>query len=98
MNIHQIELNHGECLHLALKYTQEDGSPMDITGCTLDVMEASTTITAEFDITDASGGAATLTIADTGALALGRIDWMRLRLTRPDGCADTTPPIWFKVA
>lgn len=94
-----IEINRGECLRVQLTWQDEDGAPIDLTDAALSVTESSVPVTAQFTVLDALAGEAELHIADTDAFRLGRVDWLRIAMTPYGGtCADTTPPIWIRVA
>lgn len=96
-----IEVNKGECLRAEITWSNDDGTPIDITGRTLSIVEAYPTALAGGTVTatDAVAGKAELFItaeimADAGS---GRVNWLRLGMQLPGGCMDTTPRIGVEV-
>lgn len=95
-----IEVNKGECVHVQGTWT-DDAGPIDLTGRTLSIVEAyppaltGGTVT----LTDAVAGEFEVRIDNPIAAQLrsGRVNWIRLAMTLPNGCPDTTPQIWITV-
>ena len=96
-----IEVNRYECVAAQLRWTNEDGTPIDLSGRSLAVIEASpkALTQAVVTITDAANGEAELFISKelARALGVGRVNWLRLAMTLGDTCLDTTPHIWIQV-
>ena len=96
-----IEVNRYECVSAEIRWTNEDGTPIDLTGRTLSVIEASPAALTQavVTITDAANGEAELFIGreHARALGVGRVNWIRLAMSLGSTCLDTTPTIWIQV-
>ena len=96
-----IEINRGEGVRAEVRWTNEDGTPIDITGRELTISDAyPTALTGgTLTATDATDGRAELVIPAALAPTLGggRTNWVRLAMSLPGGEPDTTPPIWIAV-
>lgn len=96
-----IEIARGECLRVQGTWTNEDGSPIDLTGRTLSISEAypraleSGTVT----VTDGAAGEFEIFVdAETMAKAgMGRTNWLRIAMELPGGCPDTSERFWVEV-
>lgn len=96
-----IEINRGEGVRAEVRWTNEDGTPIDLTGRTLSIIEAYPASLADgtLEATDAVDGRAELVIPAALAPTMGggRSNWVRLAMSLPGGEIDTTPPIWIAV-
>ena len=97
-----IEVNRGECLRVQGTWTDEDGTPIDLTGRTLGIAEAhpraleAGTVT----VTNAAAGEFDIFISEEtmAAASSGRTSWLRLKMQAPGGCPDTSERFWVEVA
>lgn len=98
-----IPVSRGECLDEQGAWTDQDGTPIDLTGETITIFGAKPAALNGGTVTVLAGTGGLFTIhvdADLMALApLGRLSYFRLALSQaatPD-CPKTTPPIWINV-
>ena len=95
-------VSRGECLRGHLKWTDENGDPIDLTGRVLRIAEAypraleGGTVT----VTDASAGEFEIFIPEAvmASAGRGRVNWLRLEMELPGGCPDTSERFWVEVA
>ena len=96
-----IEISKGECLRVQGTWTDETGTPIDLTGRTLSISEAYPPALAggTVTVTDAAAGEFEVFIdAETmGKAGMGRVNWLRLEMTLPGGCPDTSERFWVEV-
>lgn len=96
-----IEINRGEGVRAEVRWTNEDGTPIDITGRELSISDAypAALLSGTLTATEAQDGRAELVIPAALAPTLGggRTNWVRLAMSLPGGERDTTPPIWIAV-
>lgn len=97
-----VAFSWGDTIEFVGQWTNEDGSPIDLTGCTPSVSEASHPVLQEY-------GAVTITTAATGwfrfrlpnsqrmTLEKGTSAWLRILLTLPSGDFDASDPIRIKI-
>lgn len=97
MGLPQLDINRGECLDLALRYVDENGLPIDVSGNVFSLTESPVGTIPVFVIGDAPAGLVNLSIMDTSMFRLGRLDWIRIGMLKLSGCMDTTPPIQVNV-
>lgn len=97
-----IQINRYECLEAQMTWTDDDGQPLDLTGKTISIIDASPrslkqgTVT----VTDALAGISELFIGRdlSATMGLGRSNWIRLCIGEDgNSCIDTTPQIWIEV-
>lgn len=97
-----IETQRGQSIALAITFFEEDegGDPLDLTGATLTVREASPAILldATVAITDDDAGECSLALSEAQAdqLGSGRVNWFRLE-AQFDAENVVTPKIWINV-
>lgn len=96
-----IEITRGECLRVQGTWTNEDGSPIDLTGRVLSISEAypPALMAGTVTVTDAEQGKFELFVdAETMTKAgMGRTNWLRLAMELPGGCPDTSERFWVEV-
>ena len=96
-----ITVNKFECVSAQGRWADENGSPIDITGRTMSIIEArpaelkAGTVT----ITNAENGEFEILIPSSIAakMGVGRVNWIRLAMSMGANCLDTTPMIWIDV-
>lgn len=96
------QIDYGETIDLTFLYTNDDGTPIDITGATISVFSSSPSVikdAAEITITDAAGGAARFVLHRDDALGLRRGNNNRFRIQAifADDSDDMTPDIYLQV-
>lgn len=96
-----IEITRGECLRVQGTWTNEDGSPIDLTGRTLSISEAypGDLMAGTVTVTDAAAGEFEIFVsAETMTKAgMGRTNWLRIAMELPGGCPDTSERFWVEV-
>ena len=97
-----IEISKGECLRVQGTWTDETGTPIDLTGRTLSISEAypAALTGGTVTVTDAAAGEFEVFVdAETMAKAgMGRTNWLRIAMELPGGCPDTSERFWVEVA
>jgi len=96
------QIEYGETIDLTFLYTNDDGTPIDITGATISVFSSSPAVikdAAEITITDGVGGAARFLLNRDDALGLRRGNNNRFRIQAifADNSDDMTPDIYIQV-
>lgn len=96
-----IEITRGECLRVQGTWTNEDGTPIDLTGLTLSISEAYPRALESGAVTVTDGAAGEFEVfvsAETMAKAgMGRTNWLRIAMELPGGCPDTSERFWVEV-
>jgi hypothetical protein len=96
------QIEYGETIDLSFVYTNDDGSPINLTDATISVFSSSPSIikeAAEVTITDAANGVARFLLRRDDALGLRRGANNRFRIQAvfgPDS-DDMTPDIYIQV-
>ena len=97
-----VEISKGECLRVQGTWTDETGTPIDLTGRTMSISEAypPALMTGSVTVTDAAAGEFEVFV-DAGTMAkagMGRTNWLRIAMALPRGCPDTSERFWVEVA
>lgn len=91
----------GECLSYQLEWRNEDGTPINLAGYELSILEAypAALKDGQHTATDAAGGVSELFIPATvmASAGRGRVNWLRMAVSVPGGCPITTPRIMVEV-
>lgn len=97
-----MEVSRGECLRAQGVWTDEEGTPIDLTGRVLRIAEAypKALDAGAVTVTDALQGEFEVFIpADVmSAAGRGRVNWLRIEMELPGGCPDTSERFWVEVA
>lgn len=97
-----IEINRGDHLRAEVNWTNDaDGTPIDITGRTLEVLEAypRALLSGTVTVLDGPTGKSELYIGEEAmaAAGAGRVNWIRLAMRLPSGDVDASPRIAIEV-
>lgn len=94
-----IYIDRDEPLTAALKWTDEDGNPLDLTGRSIEIIEAVPEVlyTATVTVTNAATGDASVSFGTGISQQLGRTSYMRFALTGVGTCIDTSPRLYVEV-
>ena len=97
-----VEISKGECLRVQGTWTDETGTPIDLTGRTMSISEAYPPALAggTVTVTDAAAGEFEVFVdAETMAKSgMGRTNWLRIAMELPGGCPDTSERFWVEMA
>lgn len=96
-----IEVARGECLRAEGAWTDDEGAALDLTGRTIRISEAypMALTDGEVTVTDATSGKFDIFIPAEvmSSAGRGRVNWIRVEMSVPDGCADASERIWVEV-
>lgn len=96
-----IKIDRPESLRDARIRWSDESGPIDLSGCTIAVIEAAPTslMAASVEISDPVAGLADLNISSAivETLRNGRANWLRLCIMRNGEPLDATPKIWIEV-
>lgn len=97
-----ITTTKGSCIKQVIQYTDDEGTPIDITGYQFSVFESVPPIiktNTTFTVENALEGRIEMYLDDESALnlRLGSANWFRLSVVDPYGCRDTTDKIGIVV-
>lgn len=93
-----LQVTRGSCIDFDVDFTDPDGNPIDITGMTIAVADASDPVLNQFVVTmpDAAQGIAHFHMEET--VAAGLPDVSTMRISRVDsGHTDNTDTMWIEV-
>lgn len=95
-----IHVNQGECVHEQFSWF-DAGGPINLTGREVSIVDAypRALMAGTFTVVDAVNGKANLYIpaAVAASMGKGRVNWIRVGHSLPNGCPDTTPRTWIEV-
>lgn len=96
------QINYGETIDLTFTYTNEDGSPMDLSTATPSIFSSTPAVikdAAVLTVTDAAAGKVRLLLQRDDALQLrrGRNNRFRIQMIFGSESDDVTPDIYIQV-
>lgn len=97
-----ITTTKGSCIKHEIQYTDEEGTPIDITDYQFSVFESVPSIiktNTTFTVENAAEGKVEMYLDAESALSLqlGSANWFRLSIVDPHGCRETTEKIGIVV-